>query len=165
MKKYTITLPLPPSMNKVYTWNPFIHQKVYKKSGTSYLTENSDTVKKWVKKNKFPMRTNYFILKMWFWVPRRNADTHNYKKLLLDVLQHGELVLDDKFIADQTQLPILVDSDKPRCRMVIKVPEVGDKEYVEPDLELIASIKNRRQRAWQKKEAKKKSKKRKKKGK
>ena len=163
MKKYELTLPLPPSMNVVYTWNPYINQKVYKKTGTSYLSVNSEVVKKWVEKNKFPMRTTYFILKMWFWIPRRNADTHNYKKLLLDVLQHGGLVLDDKFIADQTQLPIKIDNENPHCKMLIKVPEIGDEEYVEPDLELIASIKGRRERAWQKKEEKKRLKKEKRK--
>ena len=120
MKKYELVLPLPPSMNVVYTYNPYIRQKVYKKSGTSYLTINTAAVQDWVKKNKFPMQEDYFYLDMWFWVPRRNADSHNYKKLLLDVLEHGGLVINDKFIMDRTQ-GIDVSKDDPRCKMIITI--------------------------------------------
>lgn len=115
---YELVLPLPPSMNVVYTYNPYIRQKVYKKSGTSYLTVNTAAVQEWVAKNKFPMQEDYFYLDMWFWVPRRNADSHNYKKLLLDVLEHGGLVVNDKFIMDRTQ-GIDVDREDPRCKMII----------------------------------------------
>lgn len=103
-------------MNTVYTYNPYIHQKVYKKSGTSYLTINTETVRKFVEENKLKPFDWYFYLDMKFWMPRRNADSHNYKKLLLDVLEHGGLVVNDKWIMDRTQF-IDVDKDNPRCEM------------------------------------------------
>ena len=116
----TLTLPLPPSINTVYVWNKYIHQKVYKRSGTSYLATNEETVKKFVKKNKLVPFDNYFHLDMEFWVPRQNADSHNYKKLILDVLEHGGLVVNDKWIMDRTQ-SIEVDKENPRCRMTFTI--------------------------------------------
>lgn len=115
-----LILPLPPSMNTVYVFNKYIKQKVYKKSGTSYLLINTETVTKFVKKNKLQPKDDYFFLDMKFWMPRRNADSHNYKKLLLDVLEHGGLVVNDKWIMDRTQF-IDVDKMNPRCEMEFDV--------------------------------------------
>lgn len=118
--KYELELPLPPSINTVYVYNKYIHQKVYKRSATSYLSTVELVVRAWVKKNKFPMQTDYFYLDMEFWMPRANADSHNYKKILLDVLEHGGLVENDKYIMDRTQ-SIKVDKENPRCKMTILI--------------------------------------------
>lgn len=118
--KYTLELPLPPSMNSVYVWNKYIGQKVYKKTGTSYIAINTLVVQQFVKKHKLTPFDDYFFLEMYFWMPRRNADSHNYKKLTLDVLEHGGLVTNDKWIKDRTQ-DIKVDHENPRVRMEFEV--------------------------------------------
>ena len=120
MTKLSLTLPLPPSINTVYVFNKYIHQKVYKRSATSYITINTLLVQQFVKKNKIKAFDDYFYLDMFFWVPRQNADSHNYKKIVLDVLEHGGLVVNDKWIMDRTQ-EIKVDKENPRVRMEFEV--------------------------------------------
>ena len=120
MTKLSLTLPLPPSINTVYVFNKYIHQKVYKRSATSYITINTLLVQQFVKKNKIKAFDDYFYLAMFFWVPRQNADSHNYKKIVLDVLEHGGLVVNDKWIMDRTQ-EIKVDKENPRVRIEFEV--------------------------------------------
>ena len=113
---YKLELPLPPSINTVYVFNKYIHQKVYKRSATSYIEVNTQIVKNFVRKHKLIPFSNYFYLEMYFWLPRQNADSHNYKKIVLDVLEHGGLVENDKWIMDRTQ-KIEVDKENPRVLM------------------------------------------------
>lgn len=120
-------------MNIVYTYNPHIHQKVYKKTGTSYLVTQTQAVIDYVKENRIKMHSDYFYLDMKFYMPRKNADSHNYKKLLLDVLEHGGLVENDSFIMDRTQF-IGVDKENPRCEMEFEYTKLkkGEKPMMSP---------------------------------
>ncbi len=114
--KYELELPLPPSVNVIYGWNPRIHQKFYKSDAKNYLAINTMVVKSFVNKNKIIPFSNYFYLDMYFWLPRQNSDSHNFLKLLMDVLEHGTLVENDKWIMNRTQ-EIKVEKENPRVLM------------------------------------------------
>lgn len=120
MTTLELELPLPPSINTVYVFNKYIHQKVYKRSATSYLSTVELVVKSFVRKKKLKPFDDYFYLDMYFWLPRQNADSHNYKKILLDVLEHGGLVVNDKWIMDRTQ-EVKVDKENPRVIIKFEV--------------------------------------------
>ena len=114
--KYKLELPLPPSINSVYVYNRYTHQKVYKKSGTSYLTLATALVQQFVKKHKLTPFTDFFYLDMYWWLPNRRLDSHNLLKLSLDVLEHGGLVENDKWILNRTQ-KVEYDKVNPRVLM------------------------------------------------
>ena len=101
------------SVNRMYTFNRFSHQKIYKKEARIYLERNALLVANFVKKNKLKPFDSYFVLDMIFYLPRQNADSHNYKKIGLDVLERGGLVVNDKWIMDRTQA-IYIDKENPR---------------------------------------------------
>jgi len=114
-----LILPLPPSVNRLYVWNKYIHQKVYKREGKEYLTENELVVRKFMKDHRLETFSDYIYLDLYFILPRTNADSHNYKKLLFDVLEHGGLITNDKFIMDRTQA---IGFDPKNPRVVILLP-------------------------------------------
>lgn len=120
MTKLSLTLPLPPSINRVYFHNPYTHRRGYKKEGTQYLEVGTLLVKKFVKKYNIKPFNDYFYLDLEFWLPRQNCDSHNYLKLSMDVLQHGGLVENDKWIMNRTQ-EIKIDKENPRIRLTIQI--------------------------------------------
>ena len=117
-KNLSFELPLPPSINKLYVWNKYIHQKVYKKIGTDYLTVGTLLVQKFVKKYEIELFKDYFYLDLDFYLSRRNTDSHNLHKLIFDVLEHGGLVENDKWIMNRTQ-SVNLDKKNPRVKLTI----------------------------------------------
>lgn len=103
----------------MYAWNPHIHQKVYKAEAKSYLQNVALVIQLSMRKNLITPFDDYFYLDLDFYLPRRNSDSHNYLKLLMDVLQHGGLVTDDRYILNRTQ-SIKVDKLDPRVILKFK---------------------------------------------
>lgn len=112
-RKFTIDLPLPMSVNKLYAYNKYTHQKVYKKEAMDYLKDWSAWIKIWMTESKVPMVKEMTYFDLDFYLPRTNSDSHNYKKLLFDLLEWGGMVENDKYIMDRTQ-SIKYDPKKPR---------------------------------------------------
>lgn len=120
MKKVlTLELPIPPSINRLYTFNKYIRQKVYKKEGRKYLDDVTLVVRAFVKKHKLQPISDYFYLECDFFLANRRSDSHNYKKLIFDVLKHGGLIEDDNIIMDRTQ-SITIDKENPRVILSFK---------------------------------------------
>lgn len=113
-----ITLPLPPSVNTIYMWNPRTHQKIYKKEAREWLEENTEYVRYSLPLGHKPIN-EYVVVKLKFWLPRRNSDAHNYEKLLFDCLEHGGLVENDRVIMNQT-ISIEIDSKNPRVTIIVE---------------------------------------------
>lgn len=107
---HRIEVPLPMSVNKMYVYNKYTHQKVYKKDAMDYLQNVSVYVKN---QYKGPQLKDYTYLDMEFFMSRKNADSHNYKKLIFDMLQWAGVVEDDRYIMDRTQ-SIKIDTKNPR---------------------------------------------------
>lgn len=61
----------------------------------------------------------YFDL--WFVLPRTNADSHNYEKILFDALEEGGIVSDDRYIMPRTQ-GVTFDSKNPM--VIVRVPRI-----------------------------------------
>lgn len=52
----------------------------------------------WSRAEKFSPINSYAWVDLWFILPRRNCDAHNYGKVLFDALEAGDVVTNDKFI-------------------------------------------------------------------
>lgn len=109
----TLTLPLPMSVNRMYTYNRYTHQKIYKKEARDYLAGVGSQLAAIMRRDKAAPIDDYTHLDLFFFLPRKNADSHNYKKLLFDALQHGGVVTDDRYILDRTQ-KVEIDTKNPR---------------------------------------------------
>ncbi len=75
--------------------------------------------------NNVAQRKDYFFLDLFWQLSRRNADSHNYKKVLFDTLEKGGLVSDDRYILDRTQ-GIEIDTKNPRVILILD----GDKGHI-----------------------------------
>lgn len=111
--RHKITVPLPPSVNSMYMYNKYTHQKIYKPEARDYLEQNKLVLGLWVRKHFVKPVNNFTHFDMEFFLGSKNADSHNYKKLLLDLLQHVGIVENDKWIMDRTQ-KISYDKEDPR---------------------------------------------------
>lgn len=63
-----------------------------------YIRSVGFALRLWARAEKFRAIASYAWLDLWFILPRRNCDAHNYGKVLFDALQAGGLVTDDKYI-------------------------------------------------------------------
>lgn len=73
----------------------------------------TNLVRAFVRRTNFKMITDYKHVDMVFWLSRKNSDSHNYKKLIFDCLEHGGFVSNDCFIMDRTQ-EVHIDPKNPR---------------------------------------------------
>lgn len=117
MKTYELILDLPPSINRLYVFNRYTRQKVYKREGRDYLDSMTLVVQQFVRKHKIEPFDDYFYLECYFFLSNKRSDSHNYKKLVFDVLKHGGLIKDDNIIMDRTQ-GIAIDKTNPRVRLL-----------------------------------------------
>lgn len=111
-----ITVPLPPSVNSMYMYAKYSKQKIYKPEARDYLEVNTLILTNWVKKHFVKPVTGFTHFDMEFILGNKNSDSHNYKKLIFDLLQHAGIVENDKWILDRTQK---VDYDKADPRVII----------------------------------------------
>lgn len=96
----TITLPLPMSVNRMYMYNRYTHQKIYKREAIQWL-ETCELIVSSAMKGHDPI-DDYTPVYFDFVLPRRSADTHNYLKLTCDALERGGFTTNDKYIMVNT---------------------------------------------------------------
>lgn len=111
--KRIITVPLPPSVNTIYMWNPRTHTKIYTQNARNYLEINSIELKSWKNKNNVKVIDDYKHVNFEFFLSRKNCDSHNYFKLLCDVLERAGIVSNDKYLMTQIE-KVEFDSKNPR---------------------------------------------------
>ncbi len=113
----TLTLLLPPSVNKAYWHNHDKHQTFYGKEAKQWFIDAQIEYMLWHSKNKISgIIDDYTYCDLDFWLPRRNCDCHNYLKVLFDGLEKFGLVKDDKFLLSRIQ-NVYFDSKNPRVSM------------------------------------------------
>ena len=122
-----LTLPLPPSVNAAFTFNPYIHALAHTRAAKTYLEVEAWTVNAYCRKHEIDPIEDYREIKLWFYLRRKNSDSHNYKKLLFDVLQKGGLFKDDRYILDNT-VSIEIDSKNPRVEIELSTFQKKEKE-------------------------------------
>jgi len=115
--KTKISLSLPPSINRAYTFNRWTHQRIYTPEAKKYISEVSSILKRELKKNKVITPIDeYFYIDMKFWLSRKNADSHNYLKVFNDMLETSGLTSDDRYIMNRIQ-QIEIDHKNPRVEI------------------------------------------------
>lgn len=111
MKTKKLRVNLPPSNNNLYvkTRN---HLKPLTPEAREYIYEYSKELASILYKEKHISFDDYFYLDIHWVLPRKNADSHNYKKVLFDFLEKGGFVTNDRYIMDRTQ-SVKVDPKNP----------------------------------------------------
>lgn len=118
--KKILTLPLPPSINKYMIWAPRMKRFIHSSEAREYLETIPLLVKQFCKKNKIEPIEEYTKIYLDFYLSRSNSDSHNYKKIIFDVLQKGEMFKDDRFILDSTE-KVEIDRENPRVDVYFSV--------------------------------------------
>ncbi len=114
-----LTLNLPPSVNKAYYHNMAKHQTFYGKEAKLWFEIAELQILNWRKLYKITgIIEEFTYLDLVFWLPRKNCDSHNYKKVLFDGLERFGVVSNDKYILDRTQA-IYYDNKNPRVQIII----------------------------------------------
>jgi Holliday junction resolvase RusA-like endonuclease len=67
---------------------------------------------------KKPPIDSFFDINLHFYLKNKQSDSHNYKKLLFDSLEHGGVCTNDKYILDRT-INVFYDKENPRVIMEI----------------------------------------------
>jgi Holliday junction resolvase RusA-like endonuclease len=120
-KTFKITLPLPPSVNRAYTFNKWTHQTIYTPEAKDYILLNSIILNKSLKKDKIEIPIDrYFYVDMNFWLSRKNADSHNFLKIFNDMLETSGLTSNDKYVMNRIQ-KVEIDSKNPRVEISIRI--------------------------------------------
>lgn len=63
-----------------------------------YIRSVGLALRLWARAERFHPIRSYAWIDLWFILPRRNCDAHNYGKVLFDALEAGGIVANDKFI-------------------------------------------------------------------
>ena len=85
-----------------------------------YETERSKEAWLWKRKTGFKPIDSYTQVELWFILPRRSCDCHNYFKVFFDTLEKAELVTDDRFLVPLVR-GLWHDSSYPR--VIVKLPD------------------------------------------
>lgn len=115
-RRLTVTVPLPPSVNKIYVYNKYNHQKVYKKETKDYLEQVSWDLKSWKNRVNARQITDFKHIDYYFHLGNKLSDAHNFFKILADVFEWAGIVSNDKFLMTRIQS---VDYDKENPRVEI----------------------------------------------
>ena len=111
-----ITIPLPPSVNVMYQYNRYSHQKIYKQEVRDYYEYNTLILQNWVKLHHVKPVEEMTHFDMEFFLSSKNADATNYLKISMDLLEKAGIVSNDKFVMARIQK---VDYDKENPRIII----------------------------------------------
>ena len=120
MKK-KITIPLPPSVNTLYLFNPRTHQKIYKQSVRDYYEVNTLQLRAWAKRHFVSPVSEMAYFDLDFYLGSKNADAHNYLKVVCDLFQKADLVENDKYMMNRIQ-SIQYDKENPRVEITWLAP-------------------------------------------
>jgi hypothetical protein len=83
-----------------------------------YIRSVGWALRLWARAEKFQPIDSYCWVDLWFVLPRRSCDAHNYGKVLFDALEAGGLVTNDKYILPRV---MGVWHDK-NAEVIVKVP-------------------------------------------
>jgi Holliday junction resolvase RusA-like endonuclease len=111
-----ITIPIPPSVNKMFIFNKYTHQKIYKQETRDYYEYNTLVLGNWVKTHHVKPVAKYEYFDMKFFLKNSSMDSHNLKKVAFDLLEKAGVVENDKWILDRTQ-SIEIDKENPRIEI------------------------------------------------
>lgn len=64
----------------------------------TYINNVGGDLRRWAKKVKYKPIDNYRTIELWFILPRRSCDGHNYGKILFDALEEGGIVTNDRYL-------------------------------------------------------------------
>lgn len=92
------------------------------KDSRNYMTVWSRHLWLWAKQERFAPITGYQVVPMWFILPTRSADNHNYFKVFFDMLEKAGVVTDDKFFIPQVR-GLWFDRKDPRVIIQLKPGE------------------------------------------
>jgi hypothetical protein len=101
-QKWLFILPLPPSANKrtrpVRFGKKGVRQ-ILTTEARNYLLRIGFKLKKWREATRrFRPVDSFQAVELWWILPNRNCDAHNYEKILYDALQRGGIVTNDKLL-------------------------------------------------------------------
>lgn len=119
-KQHIFIFPLPPSVNRAYTFNKWTRQTIYTPEAKKYIADNAK--KMFEEANEIGMKTpmnDYFHIDMNFWLRRKNADSHNLLKIFNDMLENSGLTENDRFIMNRIQ-KVEVDTKNPHIEISIE---------------------------------------------
>ena len=120
-------LPLCPSTNRrmgVIRMGAFCRQ-ILTKEARDYIEGVSESLKWWVKAEKFRPIADYTRIELWFILPRTSCDSSNFGKVLYDALEAGGVVVNDKFILPAI-MGIWHDTKTPQA--IVKLPVWGSEK-------------------------------------
>lgn len=93
-------MPLCPSTNNrmgVIRSGAYCRQ-ILTKEARDYIATVGMELRLWARAEKFRSIDAYSFVDLWFILPRKNCDAHNYCKVLFDALEAGGIVTNDKYI-------------------------------------------------------------------
>lgn len=115
--KYTLVIDLGPSVNDLHQNKKGSYKRILKSAGRKYIYLYSLEIKKWLRRHNHKQKTDFFYLDIYWYLPNRNCDSHNFEKALFDMLQKSGFVKNDKYIMNRTQE---VSFDKKNPRVMIQ---------------------------------------------
>jgi crossover junction endodeoxyribonuclease RusA len=117
-----LILKLPPSVNHMYI-NAKIRGRnirVLKKHANEWFIDSLKLIKDYVFMTKWETINEKIILELYFYYPNnRLRDSHNTLKILLDVLEKGEIYSNDKYALPRV-MDYEVDKNNPRVEIFFK---------------------------------------------
>lgn len=84
----------------------------------TYIRNVGFVLRLWARSHGFQPISYYTWIDLWFILPRRNCDAHNYGKVLFDALEAGGMVVNDKFILPRV-MGVWHDA---KAEVVVKIP-------------------------------------------
>ena len=121
MDRLEIELPLPPSVNASYQFNPKLHRLIKTPEYSNYIKDTAWIVKDILMQNNFSEPIDgFYPVYMEFFLRSKLADSHNYKKPIFDALERGGLFTNDKYILDRT-VSVNYDKNNPRVICVLNL--------------------------------------------
>lgn len=104
---------LPPSVNALHINSKGSYRRILTQEGRWYIYTYAMKVKADLKKAGHTPIDEYFHLDLDWFLPRRNCDSHNYVKGLMDMLEKAGLMTNDRYVMPRTQ-SVQLDTKNPR---------------------------------------------------
>jgi crossover junction endodeoxyribonuclease RusA len=117
LKKFKISVPIPPSINHCYWYRA--GKRIKSTMAKNYCNALIEQTNKLMKKLKFKQFEEKKMIRcnMKYYFPdNRNRDTHNTFKLLFDAIEDGGLYKNDRYVLPHVE-PFEVDRENPRLEL------------------------------------------------
>jgi Holliday junction resolvase RusA-like endonuclease len=113
-----LVLPLCPSINNYWIQRKGTGYRIKSPEAQAWLEMASFMVKAYCRKNGIKSIDRFYPIWLTWYLPRTNADSHNYLKGTLDSLELGGLFMNDKYILNRTK-DVYYDKKYPRVEIEI----------------------------------------------